>query len=128
MRSLVWIVMVGAGLSTGCATTSAVSSRRDVDSMVRERVGVSPRLESDPGAGRSVAATTGQLLDRPLDAMRAVELALLNNASLHARVEELGLAHAELVQAGLVSNPRAHASFRFPAGGGAEGTGSEAGI
>lgn len=105
-----------------------MASHREVDTIVRERVGVSPRLEAAPANAPTVAQATRTLVEGELDAQRAVELALLNNATLRGRIEELGIAQAEVLQARLISNPKAHASFRFPAGGGAEGTGSEAGI
>lgn len=45
------------------------------------------------------------LLARPLDADAAVQIALLNNRNLQAEYEELGVAQADLVQAGLLRNP-----------------------
>jgi outer membrane protein, heavy metal efflux system len=121
-------LVAAAGLIGGCATSSPGTNYREVDTMVRERVGFNPRVAVDTPPGPSAGAITQSLMNGTLDAERAVEIALLNNASLRGRIEELGIAHAELIQARIVSNPRAHASFRFPAGGGAEGTGSEAGI
>jgi cobalt-zinc-cadmium efflux system outer membrane protein len=48
---------------------------------------------------------TRALLARPLDAEAAVRLALLNNRELRARLRELGIASARVVEAGLVANP-----------------------
>lgn len=47
----------------------------------------------------------GQLLAEPVSADGAVQLALLNNRTLQAEYEELGVAQADLVQAGLLKNP-----------------------
>ena len=54
------------------------------------------------------------LLQHPLGADDAVQIALLNNRSLQATYEELGVAQADLVQAGLLSNPKLFASVRIP--------------
>jgi outer membrane protein TolC len=45
------------------------------------------------------------LLSQPLSADAAVQVALLNNRTLQAEYEELGIAQADLVQAGLLRNP-----------------------
>jgi outer membrane protein TolC len=48
----------------------------------------------------------------------AVKIALLNNRGLQASFEEIGIARADLVQAGFFTNPDLSALFRFPFGGG----------
>ena len=130
-RGLVLALPAIVCLATGCVTTSPRTSLRDVDTMVHQRVGANPHVEpvSDEGVRSQAPAPTARPnLDGVIHADRAVAIALVNNANLRARVEELGIAHADMVQAGLINNPKVHASFRFPSGGGAEGTGSEAGI
>lgn len=62
-----------------------------------------------------VVAAQDKLLDSELSADDAVQLALLRNPSLQAEYEELGIAQADLVQAGLLKNPVFSASIRFPA-------------
>ncbi len=44
-----------------------------------------------------------------------VQIALLNNLELQATYEDLGIAQADLVQAGLLKNPVISAEMRFPA-------------
>ncbi len=53
----------------------------------------------------------------------AVRIALLNNRKLQASFEEIGILKADLVQAGLFTNPNLSALFRFPFKAG--GTGIE---
>ena len=60
-----------------------------------------------------VEQMTDSLLAGELSVDAAVQIALLNNRSLQARYEELGIAQAELVQAGLLHNPVFSASVRF---------------
>ena len=57
---------------------------------------------------------TGQTLE--LD--EALELALTNNRALRADLDVIGQAKADLVQAGLLSNPMLSIMVRFPEGGG----------
>jgi cobalt-zinc-cadmium efflux system outer membrane protein len=49
-----------------------------------------------------------------LTAERAVQIALLNNRGLLATFEEIGIARADLVEAGLLKNPSFEARVRFP--------------
>lgn len=55
-----------------------------------------------------------QLLAAPLSADAAVRIALLENRELQASFERLGLARADLLEAGRLSNPTLAASARFP--------------
>jgi outer membrane protein, heavy metal efflux system len=54
------------------------------------------------------------MLQKPLSAEDAVQIALLNNRSLQATYEDLGIAQADLVQAGLLTNPKFFADIRVP--------------
>jgi len=58
------------------------------------------------------------LLRDGLTVEEAVEIALLNNAELQAAWMNIGMAKADLIQAGLLSNPTLAMAFRLPAGGG----------
>src|SRR6188768_1230971 len=57
------------------------------------------RAESD------VTGRVQALARETLTAERAVQIALLNNRSLLATFEEIGVARADLVEAGLLKNP-----------------------
>ena len=46
-----------------------------------------------------------RLLEQELTAQAAVQIALLNNRNLQAEYERLGVAQADLVEAGLLENP-----------------------
>jgi cobalt-zinc-cadmium efflux system outer membrane protein len=54
------------------------------------------------------------LLLVPLGANEAAQIAVLNNPDLQATFEEIGISQADLVQAGLLTNPVFAASWRFP--------------
>src|SRR5437868_7877967 len=51
---------------------------------------------------------------QPLSLNEAVELALINNPSLQATYEELGLANADVMAAGIFKNPVFSAAEKFP--------------
>ena len=59
-------------------------------------------------------AAVADLLRRPLDAGRAVQVALLNNRALQAEFAEVGISYGEFVTAGRLKNPSLAASVRFP--------------
>ncbi len=59
-----------------------------------------------------------ELLSQELTAEQAIQIALLNNRGLQATYQELGLAQADLVQAGLLSNPVFSGSVLIPLDGG----------
>ena len=71
---------------------------------------------SDEGAPEEaeVRARVAALLRAELTEQSAVQLALLNNRELQAAGEELGVAQADLVQAGLLRNPSFGVAVRFP--------------
>ena len=98
--ALALIIMLG-----GCATFSPDGGMNDVQRLAQERVGASARalqVVQDPDATR---ASVEALLRQPLTADSAVEVALLNNPGLKAQLADLGLAEADLVQAGRLRNP-----------------------
>ena len=59
-----------------------------------------------------------QLLQRRLNADSAAQIALLNNRRLQSAFEEIGIAHADYVQAGIPRNPQFSGFARFPSGAG----------
>jgi len=90
----------------GCATFSQDGGFGAVESATRER-GLKQDvkwLRTDREAGEARAAVA-KLLVAPLTADAAVQIALLNNRGLQATYAELGIAEADLVQAGRLRNP-----------------------
>ena len=85
----------------GCASVSRDGAQDAVRRMVQERGGPATPAVAPGAAERHIA----ELLAKPLSAGDAVDIALLNNRSLQAGYAELGIAEADLVQAGRLSNP-----------------------
>jgi cobalt-zinc-cadmium efflux system outer membrane protein len=112
---------------SGCASSSPHKAQRELDQMIQDRSGLALR-SGENRSDLAVKESTRALLKEPLTAEAAVQLSLLNNSELRAKLEESGIAQADLVQAGLLENPRFHGAWRFPSGGGADHTGRELGI
>ena len=112
MKLVVFLSLPGA-LALGCASVSPKPAFEDVSKLVEERGGA--RLHWDQGtpADDQVRAHIADLLRGTLTAETAVEIALVRNLGLVATYEELGIAQADLVQAGLLRNPTFGARVRF---------------
>ena len=105
-------ILVSLGMLVGCASPKASLDkvRETVASRTGKRVQWLRGGPEDAQAARAVQT----LLHRELTANSAVQIALLNNRALQANFEEIGVSQADLVEAGLLSNPTFAASFRFP--------------
>lgn len=117
--------LLGLALLAGCA---GVDPRPDWDQVGRKT--------ALPEAGHLVWAQTQadeqriaqgvrELLAGGLDQDKAVRVALINNRALQASFEEIGVSRADLVQAGLFSNPTLEALVRWPTQGEDSGTNVE---
>jgi outer membrane protein TolC len=106
MRAPALIAAVATLLLGGCATFSEDGGTLGVNEalQVRGLQQTAPWIRSEAEAEHA-AREVGQLLSQPLTADSAVRIALLNNRGLQARYAELGIAEADLVQAGRLLNP-----------------------
>lgn len=96
---------LSALLLTGCATFSADGGLDAVSSLARERTGQAVRQEKTPSDTAAIGKALNELLARPLTPDSAAQIALLNNKGFQASLAELGVAEADLVQAGRMRNP-----------------------
>jgi cobalt-zinc-cadmium efflux system outer membrane protein len=101
-------------LPMGCATESPDAHFAHVQALAAERTGHRVEWDGHTADDRAVAARVRDLLARPLTPDAAVQVALLNNQKLQATFEELGIAQADFVQAGLLQNPVLDLGVRFP--------------
>lgn len=99
---------------TGCASIVRQGGFPEVQELASQR-GISETLEwhDDEASGQAKREAVERLLAEDLSAGSAVQLALLNSPALQATYEELGLAQADVVQAGLVKNPTLTAAALF---------------
>ncbi|MBI2559760.1 MAG: TolC family protein [Planctomycetes bacterium] len=114
-RSVATLVMITCiGVLTGCASIPKEAGFPDVQKLVEQRMGSRVHWNQGTSEDAMVVDAVRSMLQQELTIDEAVQIALLNNRSLQATYEELGVAQADLVQAGLLRNPLFGASFRFP--------------
>ena len=116
-KNIGWL-SVGLLFFSGCTsmTLDAVSmiSRPQSNNGARCQISWNNGTELDKEASEKLHS----LLKRKLTADDAVQIALLNNRDLQAIYSDLGVAQADLVQAGLLGNPIFDAAVMFPVSGG----------
>lgn len=101
---------------SGCASFSQDGGLDAVSAMTSARTGQDVRLPKASADISSSRQELERLLQAPLSADGAVRVALLNNRGLRASLAALGVAEADLVQAGRLANPGL--SFGRMSGGG----------
>jgi outer membrane protein, heavy metal efflux system len=107
---LVFCLLIALG---GCASVNPRASLPDVEKLVAERGVDKVHWRGDIAADTAVDTHIRELLSESLTPDKAVQIALLNNRGLQATFEELGIAQADLVMAGLLNNPILDAEIRF---------------
>lgn len=98
-------VIASLVLLAGCASTSPKDAWKDVSHDVETRSGKKVRWEQGGDDDKEADKAIDRLLAQELTADAAVQVALLGNPALQAKLEELAIAQADLVQAGLLKNP-----------------------
>ena len=98
--------LLSIAILSGCAMLSSDAGFSGVQSAAKER-GLKQdakwlRNEQDQEAAR---ASVRKMLKAPLTADSAVQIALLNNPGLQATYADVGIAEADVVQAGRLRNP-----------------------
>lgn len=89
----------------GCASFSRDGGFDGVSATVTQRTGQTPAWQRSASDAAMIEREVKKLLVAPLDADNAVRVALLNNRGLQAIYAELGIAEADVVQAGRLRNP-----------------------
>jgi cobalt-zinc-cadmium efflux system outer membrane protein len=85
-----------------------------VQKSVQERTGKTVRWEEDQKSREQALQEVRRILRKPLTVDATVQIALLNNRSLQATFEEIGLSAADLLEAVTIPNPKLDLSVRFP--------------
>ena len=90
---------------SGCASFSPDGGMAAVDQATQARAGAPTKLLRTDDDRRALAEQLKPMLAQPIGVDDAVRIALLNNRGLQATYWELGIAEADLVQAGRLQNP-----------------------
>jgi outer membrane protein, heavy metal efflux system len=105
-------------LVSGCATFDQRAGFSDVRDVVEERSSKRVVWNLGTDLDAEAAEDVRRLLADTLTADATIQVALLNNRELQAVYAELGVAQADLVQAGLLANPVFDGAVFFPIAGG----------
>jgi cobalt-zinc-cadmium efflux system outer membrane protein len=98
-------IVLALTLLASCASTSPAPAFRDVAGTVKQRTGHRLRWSQATDDDKKVDDAVAQLLAKPLTVDGAVQVALLRNLEIQAIYEDLSVPQADVVQAGLLSNP-----------------------
>ena len=105
-------------LLTGCATFDQRAGFSELSAAVKDRSNMRLTWNLGTELDAQAAEEVRELLANRLTADTAIQIALLNNRGLQATYAALGVAQADLVQAGLLENPIFDFSATFPISGG----------
>lgn len=113
------VLLLAAFTLAGCASLSPDRGFDKVAAEAEQRGGYRAQWIGVTAADSAAASAEAALLRDTLSAEGAVQVALLRNPRLQSTYEELGIAQAAAVQAGLLRNPVFGAGAGFPLEGGA---------
>jgi outer membrane protein, heavy metal efflux system len=103
-------------LLSGCATVSPEKGHDEIARILLDRAGAETGWEKGAPEHSAIAERVDALSSNKLTRKNAVAIALINNPQLQATYDELGVSQADMVQAGLLSNPSLGGSLGFPLG------------
>jgi outer membrane protein TolC len=92
-------------LVSGCASLSQDGGFNAVSELTRTHIGKDAKLVRSDQDAQALADSIDAILRKPLTVDDAVQVALLNNRGLQAIYWNVGIAEADLVQAGRLQNP-----------------------
>ncbi|MBX3635844.1 MAG: TolC family protein [Rubrivivax sp.] len=99
------IAVAAAALLAGCASLDPAATLAPVQDLVRQHAGAELVAERSEEDGAALRARVAELLAQPLTADSAVQVALLNHRGLQARLQDLGVAEAQVVELSRLPNP-----------------------
>ena len=116
-KNIRWLSL-GLLFFSGCRSMALNAGFDDVRANIEQRSAIQISWNNGTDLDEEAAEKLRSLLKRKLTADDAVRIALLNNRDLQAVYSDLGVAQADLVQAGLLRNPIFDAAVMFPISGG----------
>lgn len=102
-------------LVSGC-THLPKGSEEQVANVVQEKIAKDVVWQQIGYADPCITSYVRDLIRQPITIESAIQIALLNNPEIQATLEEIGIAQADLVEAGLLSNPVFEVEARYPHG------------
>tara|TARA_R110002110_G_C13470277_1_gene720504 strand:+ start:40088 stop:41473 length:1386 start_codon:yes stop_codon:yes gene_type:complete len=100
-----FIVIFGITLVSACSTVTQEAGFSDVSALVKQRSEYNPVRQYSKTDFEKNQYHINVLLKEPLTADNAIRIALMNNANLQSKLQELNIKEADLVQATRLTNP-----------------------
>jgi cobalt-zinc-cadmium efflux system outer membrane protein len=100
-----------------CASMQKERGHEDVAKLVERRSGYRTGWQQGAPEAQQIDDRVNKLLEGGLTRQRAISIALINSPHLQEVYESLDISQADLVQAGLLSNPTIGGSLGFPING-----------
>lgn len=113
-----WLTVLSLLLLSGCTSFALNAGFDNVKAEVEQRSAMKLFWNNGTDLDKEATVKVQSLLKGKPTADGSVQVALLNNRELQATYSELGVAQADLVQAGLLKNPIFEAAVLYPAKGG----------
>ena len=113
-KRIFWLSIFLPVLMAGCAGMPKETGFKDVQQLVDDRADYRLQWIRGLDEDRQVQEAVAKMLAEELTIDEAVQIAVLNNRSLQATYEELGVTQADVVKAGLLKNPTFLGLVRFP--------------
>ena len=114
IRTLAPLLTAPMLILVSCVSVTPNERFPDVARAIDERMAQRVHWRLGAAEDQQVDAFVDELLSRPLTPESAVQVALLRSRDLQAVYEDLGVAQADLVHAGLLKNPDLAGFARFP--------------
>lgn len=116
------MAVTAVALTGGCASVNPRPAFEDVRRSLAERSQLHPEWSRTTVDAAAAEQAIAKLLAAPLTVDAAVQIALLNNPTLQATFEEVGISQADVAQAARIENPGLSGFVRFPSGGSGRNT------
>ena len=97
--------LLAVAVLAGCASVEPGSALSGVQSLTKTHTGQPLTADRSADELTRTANKVDELLRQPLAIDTAVQIALLNNRGLQARLQQLGITEAEVSQASRLPNP-----------------------
>ncbi len=112
MNKAIFLASAFPVILAGCISPNPKAAFDDVGKTVSDRTG--HRVQWMRDGGEEITKSVETLLQTNLTAQSAVAIALLNNRTLQAEFEEIGISQAELAQVSRLRNIEIAGSWRIP--------------
>ncbi|MBX7157561.1 MAG: TolC family protein [Verrucomicrobiae bacterium] len=109
-----WIVPLIGLFMVSCASTDPQAAFDEVSETVAQRTGQRPKWMREDGDEQEIEKAVQAFLKNDLTVQSVTAITLLNNRSLQAQWEEIGISQAELAQASRAPNIEIAGMWRFP--------------